>query len=165
MNMKSIINHTPSSLEVYKPADIKEINCHHTNSEVGDITIVSSGDYILGLGFGFLKPTELVNLKCNYTSKPINIKTPKLKVMGTDFQVRVWKELLKVRTPISYKELAQRIGKPTSYRAVANAVGANPISLLIPCHRIVGHAGIGGYRWGIAQKQRLLEWEHKNGNL
>lgn len=81
---------------------------------------------------------------------------------GSPFQHQVWKALLQIprgRT-VSYLELAQILGRPKSVRAVANAVGANPISPLIPCHRVVGsHGYFGGYFWGTPAKQRLLEEE------
>lgn len=82
--------------------------------------------------------------------------------IGTDFQRRVWHELEKVGygETISYSELAQRLGCPRSVRAVANAVGANPISILIPCHRIIGTDGsLTGYAGGIDVKRFLLALE------
>lgn len=83
---------------------------------------------------------------------------------GTPFQQTVWKELLKIPkgTTITYKELAQRVGKPKAYRAVAMACGANPNPGPIPCHRVVGSNGsIGGYsgEGGVVAKRALLEAE------
>jgi O-6-methylguanine DNA methyltransferase len=81
---------------------------------------------------------------------------------GSPFQHQVWKALLQIPrgNTISYLALAQNIHRPKSVRAVANAVGANPISPLIPCHRVVGsHGYFGGYFWGTLAKQRLLEEE------
>lgn len=81
---------------------------------------------------------------------------------GTDLQKIVWDHLLQIPkgTTLSYSELARRIGRPKAVRAVANAVGRNKISLLIPCHRVIGkNASLGGYRWGISVKKRLLEME------
>lgn len=81
---------------------------------------------------------------------------------GTDFQQQVWRELLKIPlgSRVSYGEIASRIGRPTANRAVGSAVGANPISLLIPCHRVVpAGGGIGNYRWNPDRKQALLEME------
>lgn len=63
----------------------------------------------------------------------------------------------------SYAQQAQSLGKPTAYRAVANANGANSLSIIIPCHRIINSSGnLGGYGGGIARKQWLLEHERKN---
>jgi methylated-DNA-[protein]-cysteine S-methyltransferase len=81
---------------------------------------------------------------------------------GTDFQKRVWSELQRIPhgTTISYHELAERIGKPTADRAVAQANGANPICILIPCHRVIGKDGrLAGYSAGIERKRFLLGLE------
>ncbi|HTU66284.1 MAG TPA: methylated-DNA--[protein]-cysteine S-methyltransferase [Steroidobacteraceae bacterium] len=81
---------------------------------------------------------------------------------GTEFQHKVWRALAKIpagRTA-SYAEIARRIDAPTSFRAVAQACGANPLALAIPCHRVVrGDGGLSGYRWGVARKRALLERE------
>jgi AraC family transcriptional regulator of adaptative response/methylated-DNA-[protein]-cysteine methyltransferase len=85
-----------------------------------------------------------------------------LDVRGTAFQQRVWQALLAVPagTTVTYSELAQRIGSPTSVRAVASACGANEIAILVPCHRVVRLDGSpSGYRWGIARKTALLARE------
>ena len=86
------------------------------------------------------------------------------KLNGTKFQKSVWAELLKIRRGevITYKELAKRVGKPKAVRAVANAVGANPLPVKIPCHRVVRSDGtIGGYSGlgGIKTKKMLLKKE------
>lgn len=81
---------------------------------------------------------------------------------GTDFQKQVWEELLSIPygTTISYGELARRIGRPASVRAVANANGANAISLFVPCHRVIGSDGTpAGYAGGIPAKHHLLSLE------
>lgn len=80
---------------------------------------------------------------------------------GTSFQMKVWKELIeipygKVNT---YKELASNIGNPNAFRAVGNAVGSNPIPIIIPCHRIVASNGLGGYSAGLRIKMMLLKLE------
>ena len=81
---------------------------------------------------------------------------------GTEFQRRVWRALreIPVGETVSYAEIARRIDAPTSFRAVAQACGANRIALAIPCHRVVrGDGGISGYRWGVSRKRALLEKE------
>ena len=83
------------------------------------------------------------------------------KLKGTDFQKKVWRALLEIPrgSTVTYKNLAKRIGKPLAVRAVANAVGANPLIITIPCHRVIGSDGsIGGYsgRGGIKTKRALL---------
>lgn len=81
---------------------------------------------------------------------------------GTRFQQEVWAEL--ARTPrgevVTYVELARRIGRPGAARAVGSACGANPVALLIPCHRVVASDGsLGGYRWGVGRKAQILSDE------
>jgi len=81
---------------------------------------------------------------------------------ATDLQRAVWKELTNIPygETISYEELATRIGKPKAVRAVASAVGENPLSIVIPCHRIVLKSGkVGEYRWGSDIKEKILSYE------
>ncbi len=88
----------------------------------------------------------------------------KLLIGGTDFQQRVWKTLMKipVGNVVSYGAIAGSIGNPAAVRAVGTAVGANPISLIIPCHRVVQKNGnIENYGWGNAMKQKILTAEAK----
>lgn len=85
-----------------------------------------------------------------------------LHVSGTNFQVAVWRALLHI--PFgrinSYADIANLIGQPTATRAVANAIGANPVALIIPCHRVIRQSGaLGGYRWGVPKKQIIQTWE------
>jgi methylated-DNA-[protein]-cysteine S-methyltransferase len=86
----------------------------------------------------------------------------KIKLKGTNFQKKVWSELARIPygKTISYKELATKIGKPTAFRAVANANRANPVPLIYPCHRVIGSNGkMVGYRYGIDKKIELLKLE------
>lgn len=85
-----------------------------------------------------------------------------LHVSGTNFQIAVWRALLTIPDGqlASYSQIAQSLGMPKSSRAVGNAVGANPIALWIPCHRVIQQSGaLGGYRWGIETKQQVQAWE------
>lgn len=85
-----------------------------------------------------------------------------LDIRGTEFQRTVWQALgeIPAGSTASYTEVAKRIGKPGSVRAVAHACAANPLAVLIPCHRVVGSDGsLTGYRWGIDRKRALLERE------
>lgn len=80
-------------------------------------------------------------------------------VAGTDFQIKVWEALLRIPIGalVTYEALGQAIGKPGAARAVGNAVGANPVSWLIPCHRVIRQtAVIGHYRWGTDMKHLLI---------
>ncbi len=86
-------------------------------------------------------------------------KKLKLEVCGTNFQIQVWRAMLKIPmgVTVSYKTVAESLGKPTASRAVGGAVGANPISLLIPCHRVIQQSGIiENYGWGSPRKKALL---------
>jgi methylated-DNA-[protein]-cysteine S-methyltransferase len=81
---------------------------------------------------------------------------------GSEFQKRVWAELLKIPfgETISYGELARRIGNPAASRAVGRANATNPIALIVPCHRVIGTNGkLTGYGGGIELKEKLLVWE------
>ncbi len=81
---------------------------------------------------------------------------------GTNFQIKVWEALLRIPNGklVTYEEIAAYIGMPQSARAVGNAVGRNPISYIIPCHRVIRKMGVfGGYHWGAARKKAILGWE------
>ncbi len=83
-------------------------------------------------------------------------------LIGTDFEVKVWETLLKIPVgrATTYSSVAQHIGKPTASRAVGAAVGKNPISFVVPCHRVVGTSGaLTGYHWGVPRKRAILGWE------
>jgi len=89
----------------------------------------------------------------------------KLNLQGTRFQKAVWQELVKIPygETISYGELAKRIGNPNASRAVGMANGKNPISIIVPCHRVIGKNGnLTGFGGGIDIKKRLLELEKRN---
>ena len=90
-------------------------------------------------------------------SKPLT-----LFVKGTNFQVQVWRALLRVPfgTMTTYQSVANMIGRSMATRAVGNAVAHNPVAYLIPCHRVIRESGeLGGYRWGMERKTLILGWE------
>jgi AraC family transcriptional regulator of adaptative response/methylated-DNA-[protein]-cysteine methyltransferase len=85
-----------------------------------------------------------------------------LHVKGTDFQVSVWRALLEIPSgeTRSYDEVSRRVNHPGACRAIGTAIGTNPVSLLIPCHRVIRAGGnIGQYRWGDALKRTILKRE------
>ena len=85
-----------------------------------------------------------------------------LALMGAPFQIKVWEALLRIPSGhvTTYGEIAAAIGNPKAVRAVGTAVGRNPISLLIPCHRALRKTGgLGGYHWGLPVKRAILAWE------
>lgn len=83
-------------------------------------------------------------------------------LIGSDFQIRVWQALLRIPLgrAVTYSSIAGEIGQPTASRAVGAAVGRNPISFVVPCHRALGKSGaLTGYHWGLTRKRAMLGWE------
>lgn len=89
-------------------------------------------------------------------------KPVRIVLIGTDFEVQVWETLLKIPVgrATTYSHVASHIGRPKASRAVGAAVGKNPISFVVPCHRVVGASGaLTGYHWGVPRKRAILGWE------
>jgi AraC family transcriptional regulator of adaptative response/methylated-DNA-[protein]-cysteine methyltransferase len=83
-------------------------------------------------------------------------------LIGSDFQVRVWEALLRIPMgcAVTYSSIAEKLGQPTASRAVGAAVGRNPVSFVVPCHRALGKSGaLTGYHWGLTRKRAMLGWE------
>ena len=83
-------------------------------------------------------------------------------LIGSDFEVRVWETLLRIPLgrAATYADVARSIGSPKAARAVGAAVGRNPVSFVVPCHRVIGSSGaLTGYHWGLTRKRALLGWE------
>ncbi len=83
-------------------------------------------------------------------------------LIGTDFEVRVWETLLRI--PLgrasTYSDIARSLGRPQAARAVGGAVGRNPLSFVVPCHRVLGKSGaLTGYHWGVSRKHAIIGWE------
>jgi AraC family transcriptional regulator, regulatory protein of adaptative response / methylated-DNA-[protein]-cysteine methyltransferase len=86
----------------------------------------------------------------------------KIVFIGTDFEIRVWETILRIPfgKASTYSDIACHIGKPKAARAVGTAVGKNPISFVVPCHRVLEKSGgLGGYHWGLTRKRAILGWE------
>jgi AraC family transcriptional regulator of adaptative response/methylated-DNA-[protein]-cysteine methyltransferase len=86
----------------------------------------------------------------------------RLILIGTDFEVRVWRTLLKIPMgcAVSYSDIARHLGQPQAARAVGAAVGRNPLCFVVPCHRVLREDGsLGGYHWGLTRKKALIGWE------
>lgn len=97
-----------------------------------------------------------------FLDKPLTPLDFPLDIQGSDFQKSVWAVLqtIPVGQTLSYSDVAKRLHKPKAVRAVANACAANPLALVIPCHRILrADGGISGYRWGVERKRALLAKE------
>ena len=83
-------------------------------------------------------------------------------LIGSDFEIRVWETLLKIPLggATTYSDLARCIERPSAARAVGGAVGRNPLSFVVPCHRVLGRSGsLTGYHWGLTRKRAILGWE------
>ena len=86
----------------------------------------------------------------------------RIAMIGSDFEIRVWESLLKIPMGqmATYSDVAAHIGKPGAARAVGAAVGRNPVSFVVPCHRVVGKSGsLCGYHWGLTRKRAIIGWE------
>ena len=97
--------------------------------------------------------------------QPTSTWNAPLDPQGTEFQKLVWSAIAKipVGTTMTYQQLAISIGRKSSVRAVASACGANPVAVVIPCHRVLrSDGGMGGYRWGVQRKKALLALEVKS---
>lgn len=155
-----------------------------TESPLGLLSIAATSTGIAAIEFGEMDFTAIakkMKLQLVYGSTPLlekciaqlneyfagkrrNFSLP-LYLVGTDFQQKVWKTLMTIPygTTICYKEEAQRAGNEKAIRAVAQANGANPIPIIIPCHRVINANGtLGGYSSGIDKKQFLLDLEQKH---
>ncbi len=83
-------------------------------------------------------------------------------MIGSDFELRVWETLLRIPMgkASTYSDIAAHLGKPSAARAVGTAVGRNPVSFVVPCHRVMGKSGsLCGYHWGLTRKRAILGWE------
>ncbi|MBL4751313.1 MAG: bifunctional helix-turn-helix domain-containing protein/methylated-DNA--[protein]-cysteine S-methyltransferase [Amylibacter sp.] len=147
-------------------------------SPFGEMLVMGTKRGICGLGFTSEVGQEhsLSDLKsrwpnARFIENPDNLdvaslldsdKAAKLHLIGAPFQIKVWEALLNIPSGqvTTYSEIARVIGNPKAVRAVGTAVGRNPISWLIPCHRALRKSGgLGGYHWGLSVKRALLAWE------
>lgn len=144
-------------------------------SPLGKLKATFKGEFLVGLIFtddvisSEQDTGEKEQFLCNELSAYFlgelkEFKTP-IKAKGTPFQEKVWKLLCEI--PIgekcSYKVLSEKFGDPKAIRAIATANGANPISIIIPCHRVIGSDGnLRGYAWGLDKKRSLLELESRH---
>lgn len=150
-----------------------------TDSPVGQLTLVATGGTLSGLymteqrhrpaetTFGHRDDTLLDDVKAQlkaYFAGELRTFAVPTAMAGTPFQQRVWAALCEIPygETITYGELAQRLGHPTASRAVGMANGRNPISVIVPCHRVIGSTGsLTGYGGGIERKRFLLDFERR----
>jgi AraC family transcriptional regulator of adaptative response/methylated-DNA-[protein]-cysteine methyltransferase len=105
---------------------------------------------------------ETVRAVLDFLEEPKQALELPLDLRGTAFQQRVWRTLCRIPAgeTRTYAELAKMVGNPAAIRAVARSCATNPVSLAVPCHRVVGSNGdLTGYRWGVPRKRALLERE------
>lgn len=113
-----------------------------------------------------LKPIQdseaLATEICAWYEDSVDCQLPlPMALSGTDFQTKVWaaiSEISKGQT-LTYTQLAEAVQRPAAVRAAGTACGKNPLTLIIPCHRVLGIASLGGYRWGLDLKNALLKYE------
>jgi methylated-DNA-[protein]-cysteine S-methyltransferase len=147
------------------------------DSPVGPLTLVATDGALSGLYmdeqrhrplaelFGPRDDTQTADVKeelAAYFAGELTTFTIKVAFAGTDFQRRVWTELQQIPygETTTYGELAERLGRPTAARAVGLANGKNPISIIVPCHRVIGSTGsLTGYGGGLPRKRYLLDFE------
>lgn len=108
------------------------------------------------------EPTQAVVERLFFSQDSLPAQPLRVFLHGTNFQIKVWEALLRIPNGklVTYEEIAAHLGMPQAARAVGNAVGRNPISYIIPCHRVIRKMGVfGGYHWGAARKKAILGWE------
>ncbi len=151
----------------------------HLDSPVGRLLVLGDDQFVTGIYFPQHKRSPVVADRWPQKDEPFaevreqlaeyfagerqQFDVP-LRLIGTPFQQRVWQALAQIPfgETISYAQLATRVGQPTASRAVGNANGRNPLSILVPCHRIVGASGkLTGYAGGLENKEWLLAWEQQ----
>lgn len=159
---------------IFRPSIYGEVLIAATNIGICAIFIGNSHDIliqdlILEFGDYTTEASELIASLANQVINQINgrqnLEPLIFDLIGTDFQVNVWQELQKIpyATTLSYTELAESMGIPNSFRAVANACAKNKIAILVPCHRVIrSNGGLAGYRWGLPLKEKLLAVEKNN---
>ena len=159
-----------------------EIYYGFSQSPFGTVLIMSTASGICGLAFSdkignaramedmahrwpHAKFTHDENHATNLSTIVFNFSgKTNLHIIGSPFQIKVWRALLQIKAGqvVTYSDVATQIDQPSSVRAVGTAIGRNPISFLIPCHRVIQKSGgIGGYHWGLAIKEYLLAFENK----
>jgi AraC family transcriptional regulator of adaptative response/methylated-DNA-[protein]-cysteine methyltransferase len=146
------------------------------HSPFGDCIALIGGDHLLALRFMENREECVVSLQSEWAKTSLHYSTEVEKVIlrafddpasvpvlaiGTPFQLTVGEYLRCTDngSTLTYGEVARSIGRPTAARAVGQAVGANPLAVVIPCHRVVSKGKLTGYRWGIDRKKALLTWE------
>lgn len=171
--------------EVLLQKNIRQVYCTSFDSRIGRIYIASSDTGVCKISvpkesrkdfFAWLKEhfdldavsdnrsrnKEVIDQLTRYFNGKLAKFTCQIDLMGTPFQVRVWRELSKIPygSTITYKHLAKRVSAPKAFQAVGRANGQNPLPIIIPCHRVLGSNGaLVGYSCGVKTKEFLLRLE------
>lgn len=178
---KPVINIIPMSVEQIQ-SDRLIIHYSMANSIFGTLFIASTSLGICYMAFSEDEDKEIMMLKQNFPHAHIRHQPEEvqeralaafqpgkstdhpipLHVKGTDFQIQVWRALLTIPlgTLTTYQNIAKKIGSPRSARAAGTAIGDNPVTYLVPCHRVVRTSGeYGNYMWGSERKLAMIAWE------
>jgi AraC family transcriptional regulator, regulatory protein of adaptative response / methylated-DNA-[protein]-cysteine methyltransferase len=173
-------------MTIYGSDLMKSIYYSGVTCFLGRMLVAASEDGICFLGFGDEDAEVLAAITQEFPGVPLRYDPARLKdlgavlqahlesgvplpdlpldLRGTPFQQRVWAELRRIPygETRSYTQMAQALGMPNAVRAAAHANACNPVSLIVPCHRVLRQDGsLGGYRWGLDRKKKLLERERK----
>ena len=157
----------------------RELLCGFAETPFGGCVILIAYQHLLALYFAANKDDGVALLQAKWPGFDLrqapeadtlistvfeNQESVPLMAIGTPFQLTVWEYLrgIPIGATVTYGDVARAIGRPTAARAVGRAVGANEISVLIPCHRVVSKGKLTGYRWGLERKRNLLAWELAN---
>lgn len=163
----------------FRVRSLRKLSYGFASGHFGDCVALTTDSHLVALRFSESKAKSLADLQQAWPSVELkqsrdterligqvfqNPEAVPVMAIGTPFQLTVW-EFLRTIPPAStmtYGEVAQGIGRPASglaARAVGQAVGANEIAVVIPCHRVVSRKSLTGYRWGLERKRQLLAWE------
>jgi methylated-DNA-[protein]-cysteine S-methyltransferase len=167
MNLKNIPHGPSTFIQVLPGTPLGPITLFFSDAGLAALVFgeeeAGSGPRVLPGAPASRSQEVLQELAGYFAGTPTDFSSLSLDLKGTPFQLRVWQELRRIPwgTTISYRELAARAGSPQGFRAAGQAVGANPIPLIIPCHRVIAADGsLGGYSSGLHRKRWLLEHEN-----
>lgn len=150
-------------MKIIKISNCKDLTIRYCNYQTpfGQAVIARTTIGVCYLGFS--KAELFDRFKgSTFTEETFEADFTTLHLYGTDFQIEVWQALITIPTAqtITYTTLANIVGRKSAVRAVANAVGRNPVSIIIPCHRVIAANGsLAGFHWGIELKKRILDTE------
>lgn len=166
--------------DIVKNAGRKDLSCLKMPSPIGELLLVADESALTGVYFTgrnhipgtqkYWKTNEqhpilkqaATQLRDYFDGKLTEFDLP-LRLTGTSFQERIWKEIATIPfgKTVTYGELAKRVGSPSAIRAVGAGTGRNPVSIIVPCHRVVGKdSSLTGYAGGLERKQHLLKLEN-----